>query len=98
MSDTIVQKLIEHECDDLKSLLINKNRQYGNSALDPVRIFSKSDTSEQLRVRIDDKLSRLRSGQLDDDEDVEIDLLGYLILMRVAKKMEGQSVNKPISS
>ena len=70
--------------EDLKDLLLEKNRKYGDSALSPVRIFSKSDNLEQLRVRIDDKLSRIVSAQLDDDEEVINDLLGYLILYRVA--------------
>lgn len=39
-------------------MLLAKNAAYGNSALEPVRIFSKADPTEQIRVRIDDKLSR----------------------------------------
>ena len=73
-------------CDEIKELLIDKNRKYGNSALDPIRIFSKSDPTEQIRVRIDDKLSRITRGlniELD-DEDVIKDLLGYLILLRIS--------------
>lgn len=66
-------------------LLIDKNRKYGNSALEPVRVFSKSDAVEQIKVRIDDKLSRMVSGQSDDDEDVVDDLIGYLILLKIAK-------------
>lgn len=82
-----VARLIEQECDSIKALLLAKNRAYGNSALDPVRIFSKSDPTEQIRVRIDDKLSRLSRGS-SAGEDVEQDLLGYLVLLRVARKLE----------
>ena len=32
------------------------------SALDPLRIFSKADTTEQINVRIDDKLSQIARG------------------------------------
>jgi hypothetical protein len=46
---------INNVADEIVSLLIEKNKAYGNSALEPVRIFSKSDTLEQLNVRIDDK-------------------------------------------
>ena len=35
-------------CEEVKALLIEKNRAYGNSALNPVRIFSKADTQEKL--------------------------------------------------
>ena len=71
-------------CDDVKELLLLKNRKYGDSAINPVRVFSKSDSLEQIRVRIDDKLSRLRNQQADEDEDVITDLLGYLVLYKVA--------------
>lgn len=71
-------------CDQIKELLIEKNRKYGDSALQPVRIFSKASTLEQLKVRMDDKLSRLRNAQEDEDEDPTTDLIGYLILYKVA--------------
>jgi hypothetical protein len=71
-------------CDELKELLLDKNRKYGDSALNPVRIFSKASTLEQLKVRMDDKLSRLRNAQDDDDEDPTTDLIGYLVLYKVA--------------
>ncbi len=69
------------------ALLVEKNRKYGNSALVPKRIFSKASTLEQLKVRIDDKLARIANQQVDEDEDVTFDLLGYLILLRIAKKV-----------
>lgn len=72
--------------DEIQSLLINKNRSYGNSALEPVRVFSTSDPVEQLRVRIDDKLSRLKSSLNDDNEDTVLDLMGYLVLYRIATR------------
>ena len=78
--------LIESECDALKALLLEKNAAYGNSALAPVRIFSSADTAEQLRVRLDDKLARIMRGN-NAGEDVILDLLGYLILLRVHGKM-----------
>jgi hypothetical protein len=71
---------------NIKQMLVDKNRRYGNSALEPVRIFSKSSPLEQLKVRMDDKLSRLRSAQTDDDEDVVNDLIGYLLIYKIAKQ------------
>ena len=73
-------------CDDIKELLIHKNRKYGNSALKPNRIFSKSSATEQLLVRIDDKLNRIMKGAglLATDEDVVNDLIGYLVLLKIS--------------
>jgi hypothetical protein len=70
--------------DTIEGMLIDKNRKYGDSALNPVRIFSKASPVEQIRVRIDDKLSRVASGQLDDEEDVIDDLIGYLVLLKLS--------------
>ena len=78
---------IKQECTGLCSLLIAKNEHYGNSAFNPLRIFAKSDALEQLNVRIDDKLTRLARG-MDGNEDTELDLIGYLILRRVARRLE----------
>ncbi|MBK8609096.1 MAG: hypothetical protein IPL84_03915 [Chitinophagaceae bacterium] len=85
MEQALVQNEIKQQCDFVKEFLLNKNRKYGNSALEPKRVFSKVAAIEQINVRVDDKISRIVSGQCDDDEDVELDLIGYLILKRVAK-------------
>lgn len=66
----------------VKQMLLEKNAAYGDSALNPVRIFSQGSIIEQLNVRIDDKLSRLARGSAA-GEDVINDLLGYLIIYRI---------------
>lgn len=82
---TETQEKISKVCDDVKEMLIEKNRKYGDSALNPIRIFAKSDTVEQIKVRIDDKLNRFKNmQQKDDTEDVINNLIGYLILLKVA--------------
>lgn len=74
-------------CDEIKAFLIAKNEAYGNSAAEPVRIFSRVDTLEQINVRIDDKLSRIARGKEYQGDDTEKDLCGYLILKMVIKRM-----------
>lgn len=81
-----VEDAIQNECVRVTSLLIDKNRSYGNSALNPVRIFSRSDATEQLKVRIDDKLSRFMSGDDTFKENDLDDLIGYLVLLSIAVK------------
>lgn len=83
MNDT--ESKIVAMCDTIKSVLVSKNRKYGDSALNPIRIFSKSDAKEQLRVRIDDKLNRIINRKADEDEDAVLDLIGYLILYKIAE-------------
>lgn len=77
---------IEAACDEVKRLLLRKNQQYGDSAIHPCRIFSKASSHEQLLIRIDDKLSRIVNCGFDGDkeEDTLNDLIGYLVLLKVA--------------
>lgn len=76
----------------VRAVLIEKNKRYGDSALNPVRVFSRASAQEQIRVRLDDKLSRLARGTHDtaDTEDAELDALGYLVLLRIARMRESQ--------
>ena len=83
------QKLISKKCDEIKELLLEKNRKYGDSALHPARIFSKANATEQILVRMDDKLNRIKNRQDDEDEDVIKDLAGYLVLYMGARELEG---------
>ena len=70
--------------DEIRELLIAKNKKYGNSALEPLGVFSQLSAKEGLLVRIDDKLKRIKNGSLErDDEDVINDLIGYLVLLKI---------------
>lgn len=70
---------------EIGDTIIAKNAQYGNSALEPVRIFSKASATEQIKVRMDDKISRLVRGNGEGDEDATFDLLGYIVLLKIAE-------------
>ncbi len=65
--------------------LIEKSKSYGDSVGDPIRIFSSSGKTEGIRVRIDDKLSRIARGKEWPGEDVIVDLVGYLALLAVTE-------------
>lgn len=74
--------------DSIAELLVTKNQAYGNSALDPIRIFSKVGTQEGLDVRIDDKLSRIARGHEYPGDDTLKDLIGYLIMKLIERQNE----------
>lgn len=82
---------LSFELAEVQEMLLQKNQAYGNAALDPVRVFSKAAPSAGLMIRIDDKLSRLARGE-EAGEDTIKDLIGYLILLRMAKKKEGVAI------
>lgn len=80
---------------EIRELLITKNLKYGNSALEPLRVFSKLSAKEGLLVRIDDKLKRIKNGSLEkDDEDVINDLIGYLVLLKIQTQEERYKRNR----
>ena len=77
---------INRVCDEIKEMLMQKNLAYGDSALDPVRIFSKASATEQILVRIDDKISRFARGKSYPGDNDIVDLIGYLVLLKVAQE------------
>jgi hypothetical protein len=80
---------------EIRELLISKNIKYGNSALEPLGVFSQLSAKEGLLVRIDDKLKRIKNGSLEkDDEDVINDLIGYLVLLKIQTLEEKYKRNR----
>ncbi len=77
---------VDNIMQQIADMLLDKNKRYGNSALEPLRVFSRADAIEQINVRIDDKISRIAANTDGDVEDAELDLIGYLILKRIAQK------------
>ena len=84
------QRDIARECEEIKTMLLRKNRAYGSSALKPVRIMSRASDEEQILTRIDEKLSRLQRGSAA-GEDVVLDLTGYLVLLLVLRRRAGSA-------
>jgi hypothetical protein len=76
---------VKEVLNEIETLLISKNAKYGNSALEPLGVFSQLSAKNGLLVRIDDKLKRIKNGSLEkDDEDVVNDLIGYLVLLKIS--------------
>ena len=75
---------IELTCRSLEAFLMEKNKRYGNSALEPIQTFSKLSSVEGILQRIDDKISRIKNSKELRKNDV-VDLVGYLVLLCVNK-------------
>lgn len=74
-------------------LLIEKNESYGDSALEPANVFADGSAVDNLCARIDDKLMRIKTqGFRGYGEDNVKDLIGYLILLKIAIEDEDQPV------
>lgn len=64
-------------CSGLAKVLTEKNKLYGNSALNPIEVFN---GKSKVGQRADDKLSRIQNSPTLRKNDV-CDLIGYLILI-----------------
>ena len=88
------QQIIE-TTNELRNLLLRKNKAYGNSALEPLNVFSNQNAVDSLCARLDDKLSRIKNKGLNDKtEDTLFDLAGYLILLIIAKNEQDKNSNR----
>jgi len=70
---------------NVSNILRAKAKSYGDSVGKPLRIFSDAGVTEGIRVRLDDKLSRIARGGRWPGEDVVVDLVGYLALLAVTE-------------
>jgi len=82
---------IKAKCLEIQDLLLAKNAAYGDSALHPVRIFSKADAAAGLCIRIDDKLARAANAPGAFGENEVLDLAGYLVLLLIVRELQTES-------
>lgn len=76
---------IEQVTISLNNLLQAKNKNYGSSALEPLGIFNKNNSTEGIKVRLDDKLMRVKNSDILRKNDIA-DIMGYLVLLCVSEE------------
>ena len=82
-----VDELISEECLALERMLLLKNSTYNNSLHSEPPLFP-IDSITGIQARINDKLNRIKQvGLTDETEDSVLDLIGYLIHLRIALKL-----------
>ena len=77
-----MQEEIRKKCDEIKDLLLEKNKSYGNSVFNKGVLFN-VDPMYAIQSRINDKLNRIKSKETYMSENDLMDLTGYLILLQV---------------
>lgn len=80
------QKKIVEICNNIADFLVEKNKRYGDSALNPLGVFSKLPAEEGICVRLDDKLKRIKNNSKEMRKNDVIDIVGYLILFSIKKE------------
>jgi len=87
------QKKIVEICDSIKDLLLYKNQKYGDSALNPNNIFYKGDSTNSIKIRLDDKIGRIKNCEETRINDVA-DVVGYGILLMASMKVTKDDIAK----
>lgn len=87
------QKKISEICDSIKDLLLYKNEKYGDSALNPNNIFYKGDSTNSIKIRLDDKISRIKNCDETRVNDVA-DVTGYCILLLASMGVKPEDIAK----
>jgi len=87
VQDRSIEQMIIDQCSEIEQLLVKKNIAYNNSLHTEPPLFP-IDTITGIQARINDKLNRIKQvGLTDETEDSVLDLIGYLIHLRIALKL-----------
>lgn len=84
MKEERFNELKDSVLNSVSEVLIEKNRKYGNAALEPIGLFYKGDSTTSITIRIDDKISRVRNAEELRKNDM-FDLLGYGLLLGISQ-------------
>lgn len=89
-----IKAMLGGMCD----LLLYKNHKYGDSALNPLGIFTKhikncDESTASILVRLDDKLSRVQNADSLRTNDVA-DILGYCTLLLISMGVTREDLAK----
>ena len=92
------QESIAEIVDATKDLLLYKNRMYGDSALNPIGIFTEHiktvpANTASILVRLDDKLGRVKNAPALRINDVS-DIIGYCTLLLVSMGATKEDIEK----
>ena len=79
-----MQEKIKQKCDEIRDLLLEKNRSYGNSVFDKGVLFE-VEPMYAIQARINDKINRMKSKSNYLSENDLMDLTGYFILLQVLR-------------
>jgi hypothetical protein len=92
------QRKIREITNAMQDLLLYKNQKYGDSAINPLCIFTKHIKSVDTKtaailVRIDDKISRVKNADELRTNDVA-DILGYCTLLLISMGVTPEDIAK----
>lgn len=93
--DTPTQQKIKDILSGMTDLLLYKNRKYGDSAINPKRIFYKGDSTNSILIRLDDKIGRVMSNTEEKPRVNDVaDIIGYCTLLLVSMGITSEDLKK----
>lgn len=93
--ETPTQQKIRSIMDAMKDLILYKNQKYGDSAINPKKIFYKGDSTNSILIRLDDKLGRVMSNTEEKPRVNDVaDIIGYCTLLLISMGVTADDITK----
>ena len=93
--DTPTQQKIKDILSGMTDLLLYKNKKYGDSAINPKKIFYKGDSTNSILIRLDDKIGRVMSNTEEKPRVNDVaDIIGYCTLLLVSMGTTSKDLKK----
>ena len=92
---TETQDKIIEITEAMRDLLLYKNQKYGDSALNPKKIFYKGDAVDSILIRLDDKLGRIMANTENAPRINDVaDIIGYCTLLLISLGAKPEDIKK----
>ena len=89
------QQKIHEIMGAMKYLLLYKNQKYGDSAINPKKIFYKGDSTNSILIRLDDKIGRIMSNTEEKPRVNDVcDIIGYCTLLLISMGVTAEDIAK----
>lgn len=89
------QQKIHEIMGAMKDLLLYKNQKYGDSAINPKKIFYKGDSTNSILIRLDDKIGRVMSNTEEKPRVNDVcDIIGYCTLLLISMGVTAGDIAK----
>lgn len=96
-SNTETQEKIIAITEAMRDLLLYKNQKYGDSALQPKRVFYKGDAVNSILIRLDDKIGRIMANTESAPRINDVaDIIGYCTLLLIGMGVKPDDIQKPM--
>ena len=89
------QQRIHEIMGAMKDLLLYKNQKYGDSAINPKKIFYKGDSTNSILISLDDKIGRVMSNTEEKPRVNDVcDIIGYCVLLLISMGVTSGDIAK----